>query len=397
MNVKMAVKMAKKAGITVKTVVANDDVASAPKDQREKRRGVAGEVLMWKVGGAKAAKGGDLDEVIAAAQKAIDNTRSVGIGLTPCTLPAVGHPNFEIKEGTMEVGIGHHGEPGIEVCPLESANEMAKRMVDVVVPDYPFVEGDEVVVLVSGLGATPVMELYVLYDEIDRLLTEKGIKTHKAYVGNYFTSLEMMGATLTVMKLDDMEDHIWDISLTSGSSVGDANKIDETTMIFAQQKALGDMANGYGIAIMNSLIFARYQALGLVDYNKYTVTNAVTQEVNLPTINGLIPVVSDRYTVDTTGDAPKYITTIVGQGAILTARKTNYEEPYYTDYDPETTAGVEKLYTKEGRVLHPNGFNLKVANIANESPAKTELGTDANWELAYDAKNVRIGQIISNG
>lgn len=203
MNVKMAVKMAKKAGITVKTVVANDDVASAPKDQREKRRGVAGEVLMWKVGGAKAAKGGDLDEVIAAAQKAIDNTRSVGIGLAPCTLPAVGHPNFEIKEGTMEVGIGHHGEPGIEVCPLESANEMAKRMVDVVVPDYPFVEGDEVVVLVSGLGATPVMELYVLYDEIDRLLTEKGIKTHKAYVGNYFTSLEMMGATLTVMKLDD--------------------------------------------------------------------------------------------------------------------------------------------------------------------------------------------------
>ena len=101
-----------------------------PKDQREKRRGVAGEVLMWKVGGAKAAKGGDLDEVIAAAQKAIDNTRSVGIGLTPCTLPAVGHPNFEIKEGTMEVGIGHHGEPGIEVCPLESANQMAKRMVE---------------------------------------------------------------------------------------------------------------------------------------------------------------------------------------------------------------------------------------------------------------------------
>lgn len=203
MNVKMAVKMAKKEGITIKTVIANDDVASAPKDQREKRRGVAGEVLMWKVGGAKAAKGGDLDEVIAVAQKAIDNTRSVGIGLTPCTLPAVGHPNFEIKDGTMEVGIGHHGEPGIEVCPLECAADMAKRMVDVVVPDYPFVEGDEVVVLVSGLGATPVMELYVLYDEIDKLLTEKGIKTYKAYVGNYFTSLEMMGATLTVMKLDD--------------------------------------------------------------------------------------------------------------------------------------------------------------------------------------------------
>ncbi len=203
MNVKMAVKMAKRNGMTVKTVVANDDVASAPKDQREKRRGVAGEVLMWKVGGAKAARGGSLDEVIAAAQKAIDNTRSVGIGLTPCTLPAVGHPNFEIKDGTMEVGIGHHGEPGIEVCDLEDAYHMAKRMLDIVLPDYPFVEGDEVAVLVSGLGATPVMELYVLYNEIEKLLNKKGIRIYKTYVGNYFTSLEMMGATLTIMKLDE--------------------------------------------------------------------------------------------------------------------------------------------------------------------------------------------------
>lgn len=203
MNVKMAVKMAKKEGITVKTVIANDDVASAPKSQREKRRGVAGEILMWKAGGAKAAQGGNLDEVIAAAQKAIDNTRSVGIGLTPCTLPAVGHPNFEIKDGTMEVGIGHHGEPGIEVVPIETADKMAKRMTDIVLPDYPFESGDEVIVLVSGLGATPVMELYVLYNEIEKILKEKEIIIHRAYVGNYFTSLEMSGATLTVMKLDD--------------------------------------------------------------------------------------------------------------------------------------------------------------------------------------------------
>ena len=203
MNVKMAVKMAAKEGITVKTVVANDDAASAPKDQKEKRRGVAGDILMWKTGGAMAAKGGNLDDVVRVAQKAIDQTRSVGIGLTPCTLPAVGHPNFEIKEGTMEVGIGHHGEPGIEVCPLESAKDMAKRMVEIVVPDYPFVEGDETVVLVSGLGATPVMELYVLYKEVAAILREKGIKIYKPYVGNYFTSLDMMGATLTVMKLDE--------------------------------------------------------------------------------------------------------------------------------------------------------------------------------------------------
>lgn len=219
-------------------------------------------------------------------------------------------------------------------------------------------------------------------------------------VANYYQQVweaELMNIVNTVMKLDDMEDHIWDIALASGSTVEDANKIDETTMIFAQQKALGDMANGFGIAIMNSYIFARYQALGLVDYNKYTVTNAVTQEVNLPTINGMIPIVSDRHTVDTTGDVPKYITTLVGQGAILTAEKTNYEEPYYTDYDPETKAGIEKLYTKQGRVLHPNGFSLNVANIANESPTKTELGTSTNWSLAFNAKNVRIGQIISNG
>ena len=203
MNVKMAVKMAKKEGITVKTVIANDDVASAPKSQREKRRGVAGEILMWKAGGAKAAQGGNLDEGIAAAQKAIDNTRSVGIGLTPCTLPAVGHPNFEIKDGTMEVGIGHHGEPGIEVVPIETADKMATRMTDIVLPDYPFESGDEVIVLVSGLGATPVMELYVLYNEIEKILEKKGIRVHRSYVGNYFTSLEMSGATLTVMKLDD--------------------------------------------------------------------------------------------------------------------------------------------------------------------------------------------------
>jgi len=215
MNVKMAVKMAKKQGLTVKTVVANDDVASAPKDQREKRRGVAGEILMWKAGGAKAALGGTLEQVIDTAQKAIDHTRSVGIGLTPCTLPAVGHPNFEIKDGTMEVGIGHHGEPGIEVLELQSAKEMAAKMVDIVLPDYPFTAGDEVVVLVSGLGATPVMELYVLYNEIHQIMEQKGIITYKAYVGNYFTSLDMMGATLTVMKLDEELKELIDLPVTT--------------------------------------------------------------------------------------------------------------------------------------------------------------------------------------
>lgn len=202
MNVKMAMELAEDDGIQVKTVVANDDVPSAPISERGKRRGVAGEVLMWKVGGAKAALGGDLDEVIAAAQKAIDNTRSIGIGLAPCTIPAVGHPNFSIEPGKMEVGIGHHGEPGIEVMDIKNADEIAATMVDTVLPDLPFVENDEVVVLVSGLGATPVMELYILYDKVAEILRHKHIKVYRSYVGNYFTSLEMMGVTLTVMKLD---------------------------------------------------------------------------------------------------------------------------------------------------------------------------------------------------
>lgn len=203
MNVSMAVEQAEDDGIVVGKVVANDDVPSAPSSDRSRRRGVAGEILMWKVGGAKAAMGGSLEEVLAVAQKAIDNTRSMGVGLSPCILPEVGHPNFTIEPGTMEVGIGHHGEPGIEVAPLESAEQIARRMCDVILTDLPFKSGDEVVVLVSGLGSTPLMEQYILYGEVEKILESKGIKVHKSLVGNYFTSLEMAGATLSVMRLDD--------------------------------------------------------------------------------------------------------------------------------------------------------------------------------------------------
>lgn len=203
MNVAMAIEQAEDDGIVVGKVVANDDVPSAPASDRSRRRGVAGEILMWKVGGAKAAMGGSLEEVLAVAQKAIDNTRSMGVGLSPCILPEVGHPNFTIEPGTMEVGIGHHGEPGIEVAPLESAEQIARRMCDVILPDLPFKSGDEVVVLVSGLGSTPLMEQYILYGEVEKILESKGIKVHKSLVGNYFTSLEMAGATLSVMRLDD--------------------------------------------------------------------------------------------------------------------------------------------------------------------------------------------------
>lgn len=218
-------------------------------------------------------------------------------------------------------------------------------------------------------------------------------------VNNYYQQVwewELMNITDTVMKLKALKNHVMDIS-AEGGTVGEANKVGETTMIYAQQKALGDMANGFGIAIMHSLILARYKALGLVEYAKYNEANGLTQEVNLPTINGLVVVPSDRHTVDISGNVPKYKTTIVGRGALLTAKKNNYEEPYYVDYDPETSAGVEKLYTKEGRVLHPNGFDLNVKNIEKESPTRAELGTTDNWTLAFNEKNVKIGQIISNG
>lgn len=203
MNVRMAREEAEENGIVVKTVVANDDVPSAPASEHNKRRGVAGEILMWKVGGAKAAMGANLDDVIAAAQKAIDNTRSIGIGLTSCTIPAVGKPNFHIEPGKMELGIGHHGEPGIKIVDLKTADEMAAMCLDIILPDLPFKEEDELVVLVSGLGATPVSELYVFFRKIDQILKSKNMKIHRSYVGNYFTSLEMMGVTLTLMKVDD--------------------------------------------------------------------------------------------------------------------------------------------------------------------------------------------------
>ena len=216
MNVKMAKSLAEDDDIVVKTVVANDDVASAPVTEKSKRRGVAGEILMWKVGGAKAAQGATLDQVIAAAQKAIDNTRSIGIGLTPCTIPAVGKPNFSIAEGKMELGIGHHGEPGVSVTDLASADQMAAMCLDAILgDDIDFQKGDKVAVLVSGLGATPVMELYIFFREVSRILEQKGINLHRSWVGNYFTSLEMMGVTLTVMKLDKELEELIDMKVNA--------------------------------------------------------------------------------------------------------------------------------------------------------------------------------------
>ena len=203
MNVKMAIQMAEDEGVEVKCVIANDDISSAPKDQKEKRHGIAGGVFMWKVAGAKAAQGATLDEVITSAQKAVDYTRSICVGLSPCTIPAVGNPNFTIEEGKMEFGIGHHGEPGMYVEDLETAQAIAKKMTEAIIEDLELISEDEVALIVSGLGATPIMELYVLYDGIEKILSEKGVRVYRPYIGNYVTSLDMNGAALTIMKVDN--------------------------------------------------------------------------------------------------------------------------------------------------------------------------------------------------
>lgn len=203
MNVKMAVMMAKDEGINVKFVTATDDISSSPKETKEKRHGIAGGVYMWKIAGAMAAKGASLDKVIRIAQKTVDETRSICVGLAPCTIPDVGHPNFEIKEGTYEFGIGHHGEPGMNVYHMGTAKEIAQRMMETIDVDYGLNHGEEVSVIVSGLGATPIMEQYILYNEVEKYLAEKGVRIHHPFIGNYVTSLDMNGVAITVLKLDD--------------------------------------------------------------------------------------------------------------------------------------------------------------------------------------------------
>ena len=209
--------------------------------------------------------------------------------------------------------------------------------------------------------------------------------------------MELMNIANAVLGVAALADHITDLSITSGT-VADKNLIDETTMIDAEQKALGDMAGGLGLSIMHSKIFARYKKLGLVEYGKYTIGNVIRQDIELPTINGKIPLVTDYYTVDTSVSGfPVYKTYLFGEGAFISAEKKNYEKQYTTNYDPETSAGVDKFYTKQGKVLHPNGLSLAVDNIAKESPSFAELGSTDNYALKFNHKNVKMGVIKSNG
>jgi dihydroxyacetone kinase DhaK subunit len=203
MNFDMAAEMADMEGVRVETVLAADDVASAPREQWSRRRGVAGIFFAYKIAGACAESGSDLDEVMRVSQKVVSSTSSMGVALSPCTVPAAGVPTFTIGDDEMEIGMGIHGEAGVQRGELQPADAIAERLTTDCVADQSLTSGDRVAVLVNGLGATPPEELYLLYRKAHQLLTDQGIEIHRAYVGEYATSLEMAGASISLLKLDD--------------------------------------------------------------------------------------------------------------------------------------------------------------------------------------------------
>ncbi|ABX41640.1 dihydroxyacetone kinase, DhaK subunit [Lachnoclostridium phytofermentans ISDg] len=202
MNFGLAKDLAELEDIEVESVVVRDDVAVPDSTYSTGRRGIAGTVFVHKIAGAKAESGADLQEVKAAAEKAIANIRSMGMAMTPCILPAVGKPGFVLEENEIEIGMGIHGEPGVERTTVKTAKEVAKILLDKILVDYDF-SNSEVALLVNGLGGTPLMELYILNKEVQELLAEQNIKVYKTLVGNYMTALDMSGCSITLMKLDD--------------------------------------------------------------------------------------------------------------------------------------------------------------------------------------------------
>lgn len=203
MNFDTAAEMAEDEGIHVETLLVTDDVASAPPKDWQRRRGVAGLFFAYKIAGAKAAEGASLAEVKKTTEKALSTIRSMGVALSPCTVPAVGKPTFTIGDDEMEIGMGIHGEAGIHRGPIKKADEIADTLVDAVVKDLPYKKGDSVAVLANSLGGTPLEETYILYRRVAKVLEERGINIYRPYVGRYACSMEMQGASLTLMRLDD--------------------------------------------------------------------------------------------------------------------------------------------------------------------------------------------------
>lgn len=202
LNFEMAAELAEADGIEVEKIVVSDDVAVEDSSFTTGRRGIAGTVFVHKIAGAIAEQGGSLKEVKAVSERVVENVRSMGMALTSCVVPAAGKPSFQLDDNEMEIGIGIHGEPGIERKEIATAHEIAEELTEKVLDDMDF-SGSDVAVMVNGLGATPEMELYIVNKSVQKILKEKGIKVYKTFVGEYMTSLEMAGCSVSLLKLDD--------------------------------------------------------------------------------------------------------------------------------------------------------------------------------------------------
>ena len=203
MNFEMAANLAKAQGIEIAKSVSTDDVASAPKGEEDRRRGVVGSILCWKAAGAKAEAGGSLAECKEVADRCNANTRTIGVALAPCTVPAKGTPTFTLADDEMEYGVGHHGEAGVEKAKIIPVDEVVQRMTDEIMADLPFTAGDKVLLMINGLGGTPPTEQYLAYRKAREVAEEAGLKVAVSLVGEFFTGLEMAGFSVTLSRLDD--------------------------------------------------------------------------------------------------------------------------------------------------------------------------------------------------
>ncbi|CAL8977427.1 MAG: dihydroxyacetone kinase subunit DhaK [Actinobacteria bacterium] len=210
LNFETAAEMAEMEGITVKAIVVNDDVAVENSTWTAGRRGVGGTVLVEKIAGAAAERGDDLDGVLAVATKVNDNVRSMGMALTACTVPHAGKPSFDLGEDEIEIGIGIHGEPGRKRVPMATADEITDMLVDPILEDMKPEAGSKVLLFVNGMGGTPEAELFIVYNHARKRLMDAGLEVARSLVGNYITSLEMQGCSVTVLKLDDEMTELWD-------------------------------------------------------------------------------------------------------------------------------------------------------------------------------------------
>jgi dihydroxyacetone kinase-like protein len=210
MNFEMAAELAAASGAQVLSVVTDDDVAVQDSTWTAGRRGVGVTVLVEKIAGAAAEQGRTLEQVADIARQVNANGRSMGLALTSCTVPAAGKPTFDLGEDEMELGVGIHGEPGRQRVPLATAREIAEMLVEPVLADLPFANGDKVIAFVNGLGGTPLIELYVMYNEVNRVLAAHGVQVARSLVGSYITSLDMAGTSVTLLKVDDELLSLWD-------------------------------------------------------------------------------------------------------------------------------------------------------------------------------------------